>query len=383
MLSVLACLSMQGLQSAIAEDSAFVLNAVCPPSFELNEKSECIFRSLYHFYGSTQDTGVGGTHTGLPRFRDGFSPKEIDLGRYLFFDPLLSKGRDLSCASCHQPRLAFTDGRAVSLGHQDKRGTRSAPSLWNLGFLDRLFWDARAESLEQQALGPLYSEIEMANDPQSLLEALDSDQNYPAMFEQAFPESSQISLNQVYRALAAFQASLVSLNSRYDRYAHGDQHALSAQEIKGLNVFRSFVARCSECHTPPLFTNKQIAVIGTPEPKGKEFDVGAESTFSAPKLRGGFKVPSLRNIALTAPYMHSGRFENLVEAARFYTLGRGHAVPEDQDLLLHWHISEPDLQEHELQAIADFLHALTDQSMLPLVPEVLPSGLPLVHLNKN
>ena len=148
---------------------------------------------------------------------------------------------------------------------------------------------------------------------------------------------------------------------------------LNQNEIEGLNVFRSFVARCAECHTPPLFTNQQIAVIGTPEPDGRPLDPGAQIPQDDHSQRGGFKIPSLRNIDLTAPYMHSGRFETLREAAAFYTGGRGHAVPEDEDLYLHWHIWEPELTDTELDRLVDFLKTLTDESFKPQVPEILPS----------
>ena len=142
-----------------------------------------------------------------------------------------------------------------------------------------------------------------------------------------------------------------------------------------MNVFRSFVARCAECHTPPLFTNNQIAVIGTPEPPGRPLDVGAEKTFGSAKLKGGFKVPTLRNIAHTAPYMHSGVFRTMREATEFYNKGRGHAVPKDVEMLLHWHISEPDLRDDEIDLIVAFLKTLSDQRFMPKIPTSLPSGL--------
>ena len=144
-------------------------------------------------------------------------------------------------------------------------------------------------------------------------------------------------------------------------YAHGFHEALTEPEIEGLNVFRSFVARCAECHTPPLFSNQQIAVIGTPEPAGLPLDIGAQGPTGDPKMRGGFKVPSLRNVALTAPYMHSGRFATLREAVEFYTGGRGHALPEGENIYLHWHIWEPQLNDAELDSLVDFLHPLTDE----------------------
>ncbi|NND66830.1 MAG: cytochrome-c peroxidase, partial [Halioglobus sp.] len=234
-----------------------------------------------------------------------------------------------------------------------------------------------ANSLEEQAQGPLYAAGEMGNTPAQLLATLNGLPAYRQMFAAAFPAADKtgIRLADVYTALTAFQASLISLNSRYDRYAHGHHEALNQQEIEGLNIFRSFVARCAECHTPPLFTNQQIAVIGAPEPPGLPFDPGAQKIFNAEKLRGGFKVPTLRNIARTGPYMHSGLFDNLRDTAAFYNGGRGHAVPEGEDLHLHWHITSPDLTDYELDRLVDFLGTLTDESLAPPVPQRVPSGL--------
>ena len=217
---------------------------------------------------------------------------------------------------------------------------------------------------------------EMGNTPAQLLASLNDNVTYRRLFKQAFPDHrGPIAEQQVFTALAAFQTSLVSLNSRYDRYVHGYDAALSDREIEGLNVFRSFVARCSECHTPPLFTNEQIAVIGMPEPAGRSFDVGAEAILHSPKLKGGFKVPTLRNIARTAPYSHSGAFDDLRGVVEFYNKGRGNAVPEDMYLYLHWHISDPKLTETEVDRIVDFLGALTDETFLPQIPARVPSGL--------
>lgn len=368
-------------QRAVAEEE-LQLSADCPPGFELLA-GQCKLRSLYQRYASLQNAGVGGLKTGLPTYRDGFSPEQIDLGRYLFFDPILSADGSLSCASCHQPDKGFADGLGRSIGHRGQLMSRSAPSLWNVAFLDSFFWDARAKTLEEQVEGPLYSDIEMANNPQQMLASLNGIDNYRRLFAAAYPQhydaEQGITLDQVYRAIAAFESSLISLNSRYDHYAHGYADALSAAEKEGLNIFRSFVARCAECHTPPLFTNQQIAVLGTPEPEGMPFDPGASETLGEPTLRGGFKIPSLRNIELTAPYMHSGRFASLREAAEFYTKGRGHAVPEGEELKVHWHIWEPQLSDTELDRLVDFMKTLTDQQFKPREPERLPSGLPLVH----
>jgi cytochrome c peroxidase len=354
----------------------FALASNCPPSFEKMPNNTCELRTVYQFYDSLGNHGIGGLQTSLPTERDGFSPEQIDLGRYLFFDPLLSGDGTLSCASCHQPDKGFADGQALSVGINGALATRSAPTLWNVAFLKSFFWDARVSTLEEQIVGPLYSPIEMGNNPAKLLSDLNSNELYTQLFNGAFPNSSEaITLEEIYTAIIAFQTSLISLNSRYDQYAHGNHKALSPSELEGMNIYRSFVARCSECHTPPLFTNQQIAVIGTPEPVGMPLDIGAEQTYNAPQIKGGFKVPTLRNIEKTAPYMHSGRFETLRESVEFYTKGRGHAVPEGVAMQLHWHIWEPDLTEDELDRIVDFLLTLTDETFMPITPSSVPSGL--------
>lgn len=363
----------------------FVLRENCPPSFEKTAAGTCKLLTLYDFYDSVQGAGLGGTQTSLPRHRDGFTPQQIDLGRYLFFDPALSGDGSISCASCHHPDLGFSDGLPRSVGIGNQEVARAAPTLWNVAFLEKFFWDAHASTLEEQMLGPLFAPDEMGNTPEGLLTTLNEIPAYQPLFRQAYPqrEGDSIVLEEVYRALAAFQISLISLNSRYDRYAHGYHAALSAPEIEGLNIFRSFVARCAECHTPPLFTNQQVAVIGAPEPPGRALDVGAEKTFGAPELKAGFKVPTLRNIDTTAPYMHSGKFDNLLDVTRFYNGGRGHAVPDGVDLHLHWHISSPDLTDYELERLVDFLGTLTDESLKPQIPQQLPSGLTPINHQAN
>lgn len=360
-----------------------MLSEDCPPGFELTQ-GHCELRSLYQMYPSLLGAGVGGLKTGLPEWRDGFTPQQTDLGRYLFFDPALSRDGTVSCASCHHPDKGFADGRGRSIGIDEHELPRSAPTLWNVAFLQSFFWDGRASTLEEQMQGPLYDEHEMGSNPALLLDTLNGIPVYRQLFAQTYPEDFSsaedlIRLDHIYAALTAFQVSLISLNSRYDQYAHGYADALTEPEKEGMNIWRSFVARCAECHTPPLFTNQQIAVIGTPEPEGMPFDPGAEIPMNEPTQRGGFKVPTLRNIELTAPYMHSGRFASLREAAAFYTGGRGHAVPEGEELKIHWHIWEPKLTDDELDRLVDFMKTLTDESFKPVTPAQLPSGLALVH----
>ena len=360
------------------EEVSITLCNTCPPGFELTDSNRCKLRTLYQLYDveNADNPGVGGLKTALPAMRDGFSPQQIDLGRYLFFDPALSKDGTVSCATCHQPQKGFSDGLKTSVGVHQTALKRAAPSLWNVAFYKKFFWDARATSLEAQMIGPLYSPEEMGTTREQLLETINNIATYRELFTQAFPEkeSDNIELTEIYHAIAAFESSLISLNSRYDQYAHGYAEALTKQEIEGLNIFRSFVARCAECHTPPLFTNQQVAVIGLADPEGLPRDIGAQETFKDSTLRAAFKVPSLRNVDRTAPYTHSGRFNTLREMVAFYNLGRGHEVPKGERLHIHWHIWEPKLTGYEMDRLVDFIKTLTDESFMPRTPELLPSG---------
>jgi cytochrome c peroxidase len=372
--AALALAPAGGTTGAVASER-FVLSPLCAPGLELRA-GVCRLHTPYQQYASLENAGVGGLKAGLPPVRDGFTPQQIDLGRYLFFDPVLSRDGSVACASCHSPEHAFTDARPHSRGVGGLETARNAPSLWNVAFLQRLFWDGRAHSLEEQVTGPLYGAREMGNTPQALVGRLNGIAAYRRLFAEAFADAGTgIRNDHVYRALAAFESSLLSLNSRYDLYAQGVADALSPAELEGLNVFRSFVARCAECHTPPLFTNQQLAVVGTPEPAGRPLDPGAQAVGGEPRLRGAFKVPSLRNVARRGPYEHSGGFTRLRDAVDFYNLGRGHAVPPGEKLQIHWHISEPHLSAREVDRLVDFLGALTDESFLPQRPRAVPSGL--------
>lgn len=357
------------------------LSKRCPPSFDLLADGKCKLRTLYDFYDSPDEHG--GVKVRLPELGAAYTPQQIDLGRQLFFDPLLSANKDLSCASCHQPDKGFADGRGRGLGARQPDGSRkalsrSAPTLWNVAFLKRLMWDGRADSLEQQALLPLFNPDEMANNADQLKKDLQAAPAYVELFRQAF--DTPPTLENLARALSAFQTSLVSFNSRYDRYAYGSASALNDQEIRGYNVFRGFVARCSQCHIPPLFTDSELAVIGAPSLPGKAPDPGAGGQSSDPSLQGAFRVPTLRNINVTAPYFHAGQFNTLKEVVHFYNKNRGHAAPEGEKLKIHWHIhmtKGSELSKQDEADIVAFLASLDDQSMTPAVPKTAPSGLPV------
>lgn len=371
------------LTAEAAGAAAWQLRDQCPPSFEQLADRTCELRTLYQLYASAD--GHGGLRAQLPPMRQRFTPEQIDLGRYLFFDRALSRDGTTACADCHRPDRGFSDGRARSMTFVDRRDAsvqldRNAPTLWNVGFLQRLFWDGRASTLQDQAKGPLFAADEMANTPQALEAALNASSVYGRLFASAFArDAGPIRTGEVLQALAAFESSLVSFSSRYDRYALGDTTALSDQEIQGYNVFRGFVGRCSQCHIPPLFTDGELAVVGAPAVAGLPYDLGAGRLSDDPALAGAFKVPTLRNVERTAPYFNGGQFKSLEDVLRFYNDTRGHALPAGVALEIHWHIAMPRplLGEDDVAALAAFLRTLTDESLLPARPAAVPSGLPV------
>ena len=328
------------------------------------------------------------------------SPEKVELGRLLYYDPLLSGDNDVSCAHCHHPDLGFSDNRGRSMGRggkglgPEREGgallRRGSPTVWNSAFNHLQFWDGRAEDLEEQAGKPIQDPSEMAQDPDELVAELGAVPEYRTLFAQAFgapgtdPQGAEeVTFDNATYAIAAFERTLVSQDSDYDRYARGDRQALGEAERRGLNVFRSLKTRCFECHNLPTFANPDFKVIGVPDPpEMAEPDLGRGEIVQGEAYDGAFKVPTLRNIALTAPYMHNGAFATLSEVIDFYSAGGG-GVHGQEFANLDDKIRPFELTGTEKQDLIAFLHALTDESQLPEVPETVPSGLPVVERLPN
>ena len=318
------------------------------------------------------------------------TPERVALGRLLFFDPILSGANDQSCATCHHPDLGFTDGRGQAmgkggrgLGPERTSGTvikRAAPTVWNATFNHRQFWDGRAADLEDQARFPITSEKEMNQKPDELVQELARIPEYVGLFDRAFggKDGSGVTFDNVTRAVAAFERTLISDRSRFDRYREGDPGALSPAERRGLTLFRSLKTRCFECHGFPTLANPDFKVIGVPDVPGQEPDLGRAEAAGGKPYEHAFKVPTLRNVALTAPYMHNGRFKTLAEVILFYQKGGGRGqglnLPNLDDKIRAY-----PLTSEEQQDLIAFLNALTDESRLPEVPDRVPSGLPVVR----
>ena len=318
----------------------------------------------------------------------------VELGRQLFFDPILSGGNDISCAHCHHPDLGFADGRGLAMG---KGGTgigpdringtvirRGAPTLWNATFNHLQFWDGRAADLEEQARSPIVSEIEMNENPDTLIKELQAIPEYVSHFEKAFPESGDrpVSFDNLLKAIASFERTLTSNHTPFDRYINGDINALSASQKRGFNLFRSGRTRCFECHGIPTFANRDFKIVGVPEIPGHERDLGRFDVTKGEGNKFAFKVPTLRNVVLNAPYMHNGRFKTIDEVLDFYAAGGGPGVgfsePRVDDKVQSYTISA-----EEKSDMTAFLYALVDESRLPKFPERVPSGLSVVPRLSN
>lgn len=296
----------------------------------------------------------------------------IALGRRLFYDPILSSDSTISCASCHRQELAFTDGRAVSTGVMGRTGRRSAMALDNLVFHAReFFWDGRVKTLEAQALIPIEDHLEMNEQWPNVIEKLKRHPQYPAWFRQAFgiQRKSEINPELVAKALAQFERTMVSANSRYDRVVWLNEGWYTDEEERGRQLFFFEEAQslnhpgCSHCHFAPTFGNNAFNTYtnngldnvssldaftdkGRGEVTGNRFD------------NGKFRVVSLRNIELTAPYMHDGRFETLEQVLDNYSLG-GHGVENEDVNILPFTLSTRDKQD-----LIAFLKTLTDTSFI-------------------
>ena len=290
----------------------------------------------------------------------------IELGRRLYYDPLLSVDNTVACASCHHPDFGFTDGKQFSEGVGGQKGGRNAPTVFNAAYYTTQFWDGRAPSLEKQAEGPVENPIEMANTLEGVEKKLTADASYRAAFEEAFGPGP-ITYEKVEKAIASFERTVVSGNSAFDQFYYGgDTKALSKAAQRGLEVFRDpKKGNCAECHAigekHALFTDNKFHNIGvgvTLGPGGEPTltDQGRYDVTKNDADRGAFKTSSLRNIAQTAPYMHDGSLKTLKDVVDFY-VGGGNSNPH-----LDENMKELDfLSGQERADLVAFLESLTGE----------------------
>lgn len=330
---------------------------------------------------------------------------KVELGRLLFFDPILSGDKDIACASCHHPENGYAEYRDLSIGTNGqgfgiKRVfkepnvipivKRNAHTILNTAFngIDTrnrydpvegpMFWDNRVVSLEKQAIEPLLAFEEMRGPNYSETEILDevskrlaTTPEYVELFNAAFAEPNPIHTENIAKAIAAFERTLVTTDTRFDRYMRGDEDAISLSERDGFMLFNK--VGCGKCHNGPMFSDYQAHVVGVPKNKKlSEFDRGIDEDFA-------FRTPTLRNLRFSAPYMHNGRFNSLQEVLEFYEdiaagKNRHEAVTQEEIDPL---IKQLDLRVRDMLPIISFLNTLNDTEFDKKVPESVPSGLPV------
>jgi len=277
------------------------------------------------------------------------SQAEIELGKVLFFDTRLSSNQKQSCASCHNPDLGFSDGLKTSLGTMGKAVSRNTPHIYNLAWSSTLFWDGRAASLEEQALGPIAAAGEMNLPLDQLVPRLEKVSFYNLEFNKVFGKSG-INLENIAKAIAAFERSIVSDNSAYDKYIAGDKAAMSPAAIRGLSLFEG-KANCTNCHDGPNFTDDSFHNIGV---SSVEVDNGRANIAKSAELAGAFKTPGLRNAIFTAPYMHDGSEASLEDVIKYYNNGGKHKESLSK-LIKPLHLNDVEVAD-----LVAFLGALTD-----------------------
>jgi cytochrome c peroxidase len=285
-----------------------------------------------------------------------YSTARFELGRQLFFDTRLSGPGTMSCASCHNPDLAWGDGLPTGIGSASNRLDRRSPTLLNLAWAQLLFWDGRADTLEEQAVGPIQNPNEMTNTIPHLVDQLHDVPSYRAQFAKAYP-NEPISGATIGKAIATFERSIVSAQGPFDRWIEGDEGAIGDAAKRGFITFNT-KGHCSACHSTWRFTDDSFHDIGL-----KDGDIGRGKLVDGVEiLRHAFKVPGLRNVAQRAPYMHNGSLPTLDAVIRHYNDGFVYRPSKSVE------IHPLNLTNPEIQDLVAFLEALTSADPKVSVP---------------
>jgi cytochrome c peroxidase len=288
-----------------------------------------------------------------------YSAAKVELGRTLYFDRRLSADESVSCATCHEPGRAFTDGAPVSTGIKSQKGGRSAPTVINRAYSLAQFWDGRATTLEDQAKGPIANPLEMGMTHDGAVDRLKNVAGYRAMFAKAFG-TDEVNIDRTAKAIASFERTVLSGNAPYDRYKKGDKRAMTASQVRGMAVFFD-KAKCDRCHEGSNFTLNAYSNLGVGTDK-PEPDVGRFAVTKDLRDWGVFKTPTLREIEHTAPYMHDGSLKTLEEVVDFYDKG---GIPNKN---LDANIRKLHLSDAEKKDLVEFMKALSGEGWQQVKP---------------
>lgn len=278
---------------------------------------------------------------------------KIAFGKKLFFDKRLSRNNEISCASCHQPHKAFTDGLTKSRGVNGQTAMRNAPSLLNSSYFKSYMYDGEVKTLEEQVLVPIQDHLEMGSSMKEVIQKLSKDSEYQQLSKSIF--NRELDAYVITRAISTYERSLISRNSRFDKFRAGDKQALTADEKAGWILF-SEKLYCTKCHSGPDFTNYSVVSNGLYTDYGA--DAGRFRINGLEKERGAFKVPGLRNSSLTAPYMHDGSIRTLKEVVLHYSKG-GANFPNKSSAIKPF-----ELNDLEISQLVSFFKTLTDTTTI-------------------
>ncbi|QGG46755.1 cytochrome-c peroxidase [Heliorestis convoluta] len=284
------------------------------------------------------------------------TPEKVDLGKTLFFDPRLSGNNQISCAFCHNPSLGFGDARPTFIGFEGFQGGRNSPTVINVGYYDAFFWDGRSATLEEQALGPIQAAEEMNQDLDELVIKLKAIPGYVEQFKDVFNE--EITADNIAKALAAYQRTVIINDSDFDKYLAGDQNALSEEAKRGMDIFVN-KGSCLSCHSGPALSDSNFYNTGV-----LTDDLGRYEVTKKEEDKGKFRTPGLRGLSYTAPYMHNGSIATLEELVHFYNIGG--EVEENRDP----RVRPLGLTPEEEQDLVAFLKALDGTAPTETLPEL-------------
>ncbi|MGI9581247.1 cytochrome-c peroxidase [Chryseobacterium sp. RRHN12] len=306
-----------------------------------------------------------------------YSEDKMELGRMLFFDPRLSGSGQISCASCHNPETAWSDGSRVSVGHNKQTGTRNAPSLINIGYAKSFFWDGRAATLEEQVKAPIESPVEMNLHMSMAAKNISKIEEYKPYFVKAFG-NGEVTEEKISKAIATFERSLVSPPSRFDQFVSGKKDALTDSEINGLHLFRT-KANCINCHNTPYFSDQKFHNLGLTYYGTQYEDLGRYLVTERNEDIGKFKTPALREVAENKPYMHNGLFPELANVVMTYNAGMVKEIPKGNQIndpkfpFKSGMIQKLSLTDDEVFDIVAFLKTLNSYKY-KMPPPVLPKS---------
>ena len=285
----------------------------------------------------------------------------VELGKRLFFDPRLSGSGWISCATCHNPALGWSDGLPTAIGHGMKTLGRHTPTILNAAYNKRQMWDGRFATLEEQALGPIGSADEMNLDMAEMVKRLESIKGYAPLFDLAYPEEG-VTAKTVAKAIASFERTIVSRTSPFDRWQKGEIGAVNDSARRGFELFRG-KANCVACHDGANFTDDGFHNIGVRQKPGVD-DPGRFAKVPVKILKGAHKTPSLRDVAYTAPYMHNGAYTTLRQVVEMYS--RGGDATENLDP----NIRKLGLTPAEIDDVVSFLESLAGDPVVVAAPQL-------------